>query len=130
MNQTEFYDFGTTYDLRILSETADLWLNMLHIHGQEIMFKEVADYPVQIINWHDRENTVSLADGLRRVGGAVSGGVSRSTLYEESPAGTLAEANGAMEQTGGRRFMLGVGCVAMSNTPLRNIRALREFVDQ
>lgn len=130
LNPSEFYDFGRTYDLRILSETSELWLNMLHIHGEEIMFKEAADYPVQFVNWHDRENEISLSDGLKRVSGAVSGGVSRRTLYEEGPAGTLAEANGAMEQTGGRRFMLGVGCVAMTNTPLRNIRALREFVDQ
>jgi uroporphyrinogen decarboxylase len=94
------------------------------------MFKEAADYPVQFVNWHDRDSGVSLADGLKRVAGAVSGGVSRWTLYQEGPAGTLAEAKGAMEQTGGRSFMLGVGCVAMTNTPLRNIRTLREFVDQ
>jgi uroporphyrinogen decarboxylase len=130
MSPTEFNDFGRTYDLRLLSETNDLWLNMLHIHGDEIMFKEAADYPVQFVNWHDRDNDVSLADGLKRVNGAVSGGVSRWTISEEGPVGTLAEANGAMEQTGGRRFMLGVGCVIMTNTPLRNIRALREFVDQ
>jgi hypothetical protein len=67
---------------------------------------------------------------MKRVKGAVSGGVSRWTLYQEGPDGTVAEARGAMEQTGGRRFMLGVGCVAMTNTPLRNIRTLREFVDR
>jgi uroporphyrinogen decarboxylase len=130
MNPQEFYNFGRTYDLRILSEIQDLWLNMLHIHGREIMFKEAADYPVQFVNWHDRDGEVSLADGMKRVKGAVSGGVSRWTLYQEGPDGTVAEARGAMEQTGGRRFMLGVGCVAMTNTPLRNIRTLREFVDR
>ncbi|MFZ0545483.1 MAG: uroporphyrinogen decarboxylase family protein [Candidatus Promineifilaceae bacterium] len=130
MSPQEFNSFGRTYDLRILSETQDLWLNMLHIHGEDIMFKEAADYPVQLVNWHDRDSDMPLSEGMKRVKGAVSGGVSRWTLYQEGPAATLAEARGAMEQTGGRRFMLGVGCVAMTNTPLRNIRALREFVDK
>ena len=34
-------------------------------------------------------------------------GVSRKTLYEEGPVGTLAEASGAMEQTGGRALYAG-----------------------
>jgi uroporphyrinogen decarboxylase len=130
MSPQEFSNFGRTYDLRILSETKELWLNMLHIHGEDIMFKEAADYPVQIVNWHDRDSGVSLSEGKKRVSGAVSGGVSRWTLYEEGPAGSLAEARGAVEQMGGRSLVLGVGCVAMTNTPLRNIRTLREFVDK
>ena len=56
MNPNEFHNFGRTYDLRILRELDGLWLNMLHIHGEKIMFKEAADYPVQFVNWHDRDN--------------------------------------------------------------------------
>jgi hypothetical protein len=41
----------------------------------------------------------------------------------------LVEAREAFEQTGGRRLLLGTGCVVMTTTPLRNLRALREFAD-
>lgn len=128
----EEYDlFGRPFDETILSMASDLWLNMLHIHGESsIMFNQVADYPVQLVNWHDRDSGYSLSEGLRRVKGAVSGGVSRWTLYKDSPAQTIVEARDAIQQTGSSRLFLGVGCVAMTNTPLRNIRALREFVDR
>ncbi len=130
MSRTEFATFGRPYDLQILDAASDLWLNMLHVHSTDVMFDLVADYPVQIVNWHDRDTAVSLTDGLTQIPGAASGGVSQWTLHQESPEQTLAEVQDALRQTDGRRLLLSTGCVAMATTPLRNIRALREAVDQ
>lgn len=128
MSRAEFETFGRPYDLRVLEAASDLWLNVLHVHGADMAFDWVADYPAQVVNWHDRETAVSLADGLQQIQGAASGGVDHWTLHQEGPAGALAEARDALEQTGGRRLLLGTGCVIMVTTPTRNIRALREFV--
>ena len=43
---------------------------------------------------------------------------------------SITELVDAIEQVNGRRLLLGTGCVAMTTTPLRNIRALREIVEQ
>lgn len=128
LSRDEFITFGRVYDLRVLAAVHDLWCNMLHVHSTDIMFDLVANYPVQFINWHDRETTVSLQNGLTRIRRAASGGVNQWTIHQEDPAGTLAEARDALNQTGGCRLLLGTGCVIMTTTPLRNIRALREFV--
>ncbi len=131
MNPAEYQSFGRPFDEEILAAASDLWLNMVHIHGEkDIMFDLVADYPVQLVNWHDRDTGFSLSEGLNQVSGAVSGGVSRWSMLQDSPEQALAEAEAAMEQTGNRRLMLGVGCVIMTNTPTRNIRALRAFAEQ
>lgn len=130
LSPAEYARFGQPFDARILEATSDLWLNMLHVHGDKgIMFDQVARYPVQLVNWHDRDSGFSLSDGLERISGAVCGGVSRWSLYQESPEQSTVEAMDAIQQTGSRRLLLGVGCVAMTNTPLRNIRALRNFVE-
>lgn len=130
MGPAEYQTYGRTFDEEILSAASDLWLNMVHIHGEsDVIFDLVADYPVQIVNWHDRDTGFSLADGLQQISGVVSGGVSRWSLLEESPETALAEAKSAVEMTKGQRLLLGVGCVIMTNTPTRNIRALREFVE-
>lgn len=126
----EYERFGRPYDLRILAAAGDLWLNMLHLHGTgEVMFDLVADYPVQILNWHDRDTGITLTDGMARTDCVVSGGVSRTALYQDSVQETVAQAADALSQTGGRRHVLGIGCVALTNTPLANIRALREAVE-
>ena len=127
--ETEFEQYGRFYDLQVLAAAQSLWLNILHIHSSEIMFELVADYPVQIVNWHDRETRLSLKDGLQQIQGAASGGIDHWTLHQESPEQLLVEAKDAISQTNGKRLLLGTGCVAMTTTPLRNIRALREFVE-
>ncbi len=131
MSPAEYQAFGRPFDEEILASASDLWLNMIHIHGeQDIIFDLVADYPVQLVNWHDRDTHFSLKSGLEQTSGAVSGGVSRWSLMEESPEKSIAEAEDAINQTGGRRLLLGVGCVIMTNTPTRNLRALRKFAGQ
>ena len=129
LNSTEFAEFGRRYDLKVLEAASDLWLNMTHIHSDQIMFDQVADYPVQIVNWHDRETGLSIAEGLAKIPGAASGGVDQWAMHEEDPTRALAEAVDAAAQTNGRRLVLGTGCVIMTTTPLRNIRALREFAE-
>lgn len=129
LNREEFIRFGREYDLRSLAAASDLWLNVLHIHSTDIMFDLIADYPVSVVNWHDRETGWRLTDGLQWITGAASGGIDHWTLHQEEPSQLLAEARDALNQTDSRRLILGTGCVAMVTTPLRNIRALRTFVD-
>jgi uroporphyrinogen decarboxylase len=131
MSPVEYQSFGLPFDEEILASASDLWLNMVHVHGEgDIMFDLVADYPVQLMNWHDRDTGLSLEQGARQIPGAVVGGVSRWTLLQDSPEKALAEAGDAFKKTDRKGLMLGVGCVIMTNTPTRNIRALREFVEK
>ena len=92
------------------------------------MFDRVADYPMAFLNWHDRDTGISLADGLSRMASSASGGSSQWTIHREDPEDMRAEVGDARAQTGDRRLLLGTGCVIMTTTPLRNIRALREAV--
>lgn len=130
LSRAEFETFGRPYDMRVLASASDLWCNIVHLHGSKVMFDLVADYPAAFINWHDRDTGISLAEGLARMGGAASGGVSQWTIHQDNPEATLAEVRDAREQTNDRRLLLGTGCVIMTTTPLRNIRALRQSVDE
>ena len=123
LSRAEFETFGRPYDRRVLESAADLWANMVHLHGSRVMFDLVADYPVPLLNWHDRDTAINLRDGLAAFPGAASGGVSQWTIHREGPADLLAEVADARAQTGNRRLLLGTGCVIMTTTPLRNIRA-------
>ncbi len=129
MSRQEFSDFGRPSDLKVLQSASDRWLNVVHIHGDQVMFDLVADYPASIVNWHDRETGISLKEGLQQIKGAASGGIDHWTLHQENPHEALKEAQDAAEQADGRRLLLGTGCVIMVTTPTRNLRAIREFVD-
>lgn len=111
LTKDEFQEFSRPFDLQVLEAARPLWLNLLHLHGDNVYFNQVADYPVQIINWHDRDTAPSLAEGLSRFKGIVCGGMRRETLAYQTPNDIYREIEDAIHQTNGLRFMLGTGCV-------------------
>jgi len=127
----EYSSFGRAYDLPVLEAASHLWLNMLHLHGEEVMFDQFVDYPVQIINWHDQESPPSLVDGLQLFQGAVCGGLQREwTMVLGTPEQVFIEAQQAIQATKGRRFILGTGCVVPITAPHGNLLAARKCVEE
>ncbi len=125
----EFSTFGIEYDLQILETANSFWCNMLHLHGLDVMFDLFLDYPIQIINWHDRDTAPSLSEAQKKFKGVVCGGLQREHLALGTPKTITAEARDAILATGGRRFMLGTGCVMPVITPYGNIMAARRSVE-
>jgi uroporphyrinogen decarboxylase len=104
---------------------------MLHLHGEQVMFDQFLDYPVAIINWHDRESPPSLADAQSKFSGALCGGLRRQeTMVLGTPEEVKVEAEDAFQQTGGRGLILGTGCVMPTIVPRGNIIAARKSVEQ
>lgn len=128
LSEAEYRAFGRPYDLRLLEAVAGWsWFNLLHVHGSDIMFDLVADYPVQAVNWHDQETSPSLKEALKRFSGALIGGLHRyRTLLQGTPEQVRVAVRDAVAETGGRRLIVGAGCVTLTNTPLANIRAARD----
>ena len=129
LSEAEFTRFGCAFDLEILGASEQMWLKMLHIHGQEVMFDLLAEYPVNIVNWHDQETPPSLGEAQVRFPGLVCGGLRRGlTMVLGTPQDIMSEANAAIQATGGRRFILGTGCVTPITAPFGNLMAARKAV--
>lgn len=131
LSADEFDSFCRPYDLRVLEAARGLWLNLLHLHGSAVMFDAVRDYTTSIINWHDRETPPALGEAQQRFPGAVCGGLRQwETMVLGSPEQVTAEALDAIQQTGGKRFILGTGCVLPTTAPYGNILAARQAVER
>jgi len=131
LTSDEFDEFCRAYDLQVLEASQGLWLNLLHLHGEAVMFDQVLDYPVQIINWHDRQTSPTLAEARQRFKGAVCGGLRQwETMLLGTPESVRAEAVDAFDQTGGERFILGTGCVLPTTAPYGNIMAARHAFEE
>jgi uroporphyrinogen decarboxylase len=128
--RSEYRDFGEPYDRQILDSVNDLWLNVAHLHGEDVMFDLISHYPVHVINWHDTETPPTLAEGQRQFSGAACGGLTQwATMVRGTPDQVRAEARAALAATQGQRFILGTGCVTPTTAPRANLRAAREAVE-
>lgn len=126
----EYEEFGVPFDLQVLEAVSSAFLVVLHLHGLRPMFELARRYPVGVVNWHDRETPPSLAEGQELFRGAVLGGLNRSTtLPKGSPEDVRREVLDALEQTGGRRLIVGAGCVVPVTAPPANLRAARGAVE-
>lgn len=130
LTETEFLEFGGAFDLPVLEVSKSLWLNILHLHGENVYFDAVADYPVQVINWHDRDTAPSLKQALPRFQGLLCGGLSRETMVYGDAARVQSEAADAIKQTDDRRLLLGTGCVVPVIAPHGNLMAARNSLEQ
>jgi uroporphyrinogen decarboxylase len=131
LSEAEYREFGEPYDRRILEAVSDCWFNLVHLHGRDGLFGLIAGYPVQALNWHDRESGPSLREGQARFRGAVCGGLEHwDHLLRGEPDQIRGLVADAVAQTGGKRLILSSGCVAPVNAPFANLRAVRESVEE
>ncbi|MEJ5313187.1 MULTISPECIES: uroporphyrinogen decarboxylase family protein [Anaerolinea] len=131
LSEEEFEIFGRYYDLRVLEVAKGWWLNILHLHGNEVMFDKVTDYPCSVINWHDRQTTPPLSQAKQAFSGVVCGGLRQwESLVLGTPDTIFEEAREAILSTGGERFILGTGCVLPIIAPNGNILTVRQAVEQ
>jgi uroporphyrinogen decarboxylase len=125
----EYKVFGLIFDRETIEPAEDLWCNMLHLHGQEVYFELANELPFQIINWHDRESYPSLAEAQSRFRGVMCGGMRQDTLVYRGQTEVRNEAADAIQQTNGKRFLLGTGCVVPIIASHGNILAARKSVE-
>jgi len=126
LSYEEYKLFGLIFDMQALGPARDLWCNMLHLHGNQVHFELANELPFQIVNWHDRESHPSLAEAQKLFAGAVCGGMRQDTLVYRDQAQVQEEAADAIQQTGGKRFILGTGCVVPVIASHGNILTARE----
>jgi len=125
----EYKVFGLPYDLHILEPAKRFWCNLLHLHGEHVYFQLALETPCQVVNWHDRETGPALAEAQKRYQGTVCGGLSVEKMVFGNRSQVQNEAEDAIHQTGGRKFILGTGCVIPVITPHGNIMAARKSVE-
>ncbi|MCJ7626383.1 MAG: hypothetical protein MUO76_23070, partial [Anaerolineaceae bacterium] len=124
---TEFGSLCKAYDLEILNQCQEFWLKVGHIHGNDVMFDEILDYPVNVLNWHDQETEPSLADAKTKFDGIVCGGLRQEeTMILGTPDLVREETLRAIRETNGEKFILGTGCVVPITAPHGNYLAAIE----
>jgi uroporphyrinogen decarboxylase len=110
--------FQRPHDVRILEETANAPFNLLHVCGEGVHFDEFVNYPVAALSWATVPGNPTLAEGHRRTGRAVVGGLpAKPVIGGLSPAEVTARGRRAIVEMGGRFLLLGPDCSINPDTP-------------
>ncbi len=129
MTEEEYREFGARYDVPILNSIKDdTFFNVIHIHGENTMFKLLSSYPVNCVNWHDRWVAPDLAQARTITDKCLMGGINESWLGKAEPGEIKIHIKEAVELGGRRGLILSPGCCASMKTPAENFYACRNAV--
>lgn len=107
----EIYEtYGVPYDLAVLEGASAGWFNSIHVHGDNIMFDLVKDYPVQVFNWHIWETLPELKEGLDYTGKCVMGGIARMDITHNNRNELRHQIYRTMTESQGKHLILTPGC--------------------
>jgi uroporphyrinogen decarboxylase len=136
-------EFCKSYDLQAINSFKDLtYFNVLHIHGMNVMFDVVKNYPVHCLNWHDRQTQPSFAEARKLSDKAFLGGIWESPtivngalqydsfLTRSTPDEIKAHVRETIDMTDGKGILIGPGCVADPRAPEESLKAVREAVER
>jgi uroporphyrinogen decarboxylase len=116
---------GVPYDLQVLdSLRPGSQLMALHLHGVEPLFELAERYPVDIVNWEDRETHPSIAEAGRLTSRVMMGGLDRRLVAHGSPDEIGAQVKDAATQAAGGRLIVSPGCVVPTTVPDSNLQAI------
>jgi uroporphyrinogen decarboxylase len=132
LNEAEYQDFGEYYDRKVLSAIGEKCeFILLHVHGEDTMFSRLAQYPANMLNWHDRITAPTLAGARQHFPGLLCGGVNEWNTLVTGPADAIeAEVHDAIAQTRGRGLMIAPGCVVPQHAPAANLALIRRAVEK
>ncbi len=114
LDEVSYRTFGEPYDRRVIEAATQAggWFNVVHMHGENVMFELLAQYDVAALNWHIGTTMPSIRD-YRAGGGArpILGGLRRDHLTCRDYTAILRDIEQAMAETGGRGILLAPACV-------------------
>jgi uroporphyrinogen decarboxylase len=124
LSAAEFEEFEAAYYRRVLdSIDDDVLLKMIHVHGDNTYFEEMAAYPVNCVSWHARTCNPNIAKARKLTNKCLVGGIDEAWLAAANYEEVYDHIKEAVELGGHNGLMIAPGCTCKATTPESNFFA-------
>jgi uroporphyrinogen decarboxylase len=112
ISRENFLRFVKPPAMKVFSSISGLGkMNTAHIHGEDLFFEDVLDFPVSIFNWWDRgPKGPSLQWVKERISGCVMGGINQKIVARTTRQFLKNHVKEGIALGGTKRFLLANGC--------------------
>jgi uroporphyrinogen decarboxylase len=131
MTYSEYEKFCRPFDLMILDVIKDQTkFNILHIHGEQIFFDELLDYPVQAINWSHMHTSPTLTQARAKYDGCLLGGIDEERFGHNTVSAIEQEVKQTIETLGNKRLIITPGCSIQTDSASKLLYAVKRAILQ
>lgn len=118
----DFREFVKPYSLQVLDAVKDTGVfNIAHIHGKNLLFDEITDYPVHALSWEHLHTSPSLSEARKMTDRCFIGGIDEHLTSMFHPDDLEAQVETALRETNANKFILGPGCSLPPEMPVELI---------
>jgi len=112
VERDNFLKFVKPPAMKVFQAVAGLGkMNTAHIHGEDLYFKEILDFPVNIFSWWDRSSKGPSMQWVKQHSPAcVMGGINQKIVARTTPGFLKNHVREGLELGGNTRFFLANGC--------------------
>ena len=128
----QYAEFGRQYDLEILAAARTAPLNLLHVCQARSMIRDLACYPVAMLNWDMADPSNPTLDQMAPAAAAKAlvGGVDRQLFTDKTARRRILDQAAAARKAMGRRpFVLGSTCTIDPTSDPEVVQALRHAAE-
>lgn len=127
MTYQEYERFARPFDLMILERIkTKTKFNILHIHGDQIYFNELLDYPVQAINWSHYYAKPSLSQARQQYKGCLLGGINEKLFSHSTISAVKKEINETIKELGTKNLIITPGCSIEPDSPQKQLNSVKK----
>jgi len=129
LSKEEFQEFVKPYDLQVLEAAQEKGiLNIVHIHGNNILFDDMLDYPVHVLSWEHLNTPPSFRDARQKTDLCFMGGINEHLTSKFHPDELEAQVETALQDTNGEKLILASGCSLPTDMPVELIDIISRAV--
>lgn len=129
LSYDDFCEFVAPYDIEALIGAQQGRFNILHVHGEQIRFRAIQDYPVHALNWHNWETRPSTAAGMLTSGKCIVGGVDRWSITQNDVPAVQRQILETMRAVRGHGdLIIAPSCAIRAGFSEQTMHDVRDFV--
>jgi len=131
LDEAAYRRFGEPGDRRVLAaaKAAGGWFNVVHMHGDDVMFDLLKEYDADALNWHIGETPPAIRDYRAAAGTrAIVGGLQRGHITQRDFAAVREDVVRALAESGGRGLLLAPACVIRHPVDDETLRRTADFI--
>lgn len=127
LSAEQFRDWVAPYDIQVLAAAPEL-VRIAHLHGEDADPELIADYPVEVLSWSDKESAPTIPDATSRYGWVPMVGIDELTSLYWTPSEAVAHVAEA-RRAAGDRLILAPNCTLHSDINPLTLVGLRRGAD-
>jgi uroporphyrinogen decarboxylase len=130
MDETTYREHFLPYDMIIWESSRGFPFNILHLHGNNLIFNILHTFNPATVTWSNRLTPPTLTEARNLYSGCVAAGLNEEGIIRYTPEYVKKEVLKSIVEAGANKLIIAPGCAIPTETPKENLFAIKEILEE